>query len=141
MSERATPLWKENIEDVFPELGKKGVRGELHAKRLLEEMEMDVTWHPSDKELQNKGHDLVANGLGIDVKNNLKTGEYVIVDQWKLMKSEAALWMHVNDDDPEDFVLYKVEHMKDWLLAHAPRSRETYYVPRDAIASFGFVST
>lgn len=131
MSARLTKCWTETAEQAFGSVGKKGERGERIAKSILEEMGYSVTHHPSDKKLQLAGIDLFIDGkYGVDVKNNLKTGEDVCVEQKKLFKSKATFWMHINDEDREDFVFYKVEDMKKWLTKNANSVDKLVWVPR-----------
>ena len=114
MGDRLTSEWTPTLEEAFGLTGEQGERGELLAKRILENCGYSVTHVPSDYTLQTSGIDLIINNkFGVDVKANLHSWQrYVIVEKNKLLKSSAHFWMHVNLKNPNDYVIYKVEDMK-----------------------------
>jgi hypothetical protein len=132
MSNRLTSRWAETAEEAFGERGAKGERGEQIAKRIIEMLGHNVTHHPADKQLQMSGIDLYIDGkYGVDVKNNLKTNRDVCIEQDKLFKSKATFWIHVNDEDHDDFVIYKTEDARQWVENNASPFDDLVWVPRE----------
>lgn len=135
-NDRLTPEWTDEIKDAFGGRGEKGARGELIAIDILTNLGFDVSYHPKDKGLQTSGIDLFINKLPVDVKNNLKTGGDVGVEQKKLFRTKSVFWMHINENNPDDFIIYKVNEMAEWVATHVPPWVKMAWVPRDVVASF-----
>jgi hypothetical protein len=134
MSNRKTTKWTNTLEECFPKTGAVGTEGELLAKEILEGLGYKVKHEPSNRELQCSGIDLMINNeYGIDVKANLHTDGDVIVEKSKLMKSSARFWMHVNREDPTDYIIYPVAWMRRKIQLTSPNSHGCVYVKRETI--------
>jgi hypothetical protein len=136
VSKRRTSAWTPTSEGAFGAFGAKGDRGELIAVRLLTEAGYrDVQRHPDDAMLQKAGIDITLRGhdsdhlITIDTKNNLNKRKYVCIDRPKIAKSNAMYWMHLNDSNPDDYLIYPIEAMRRIIascqdeLARVPRSQ------------------
>lgn len=137
MTERLTPKWTPTLTEAFGKNGTKGSRGEMIAEKILREQGFEVITCPSDKKLQTSGIDMFVihdnKRYGVDVKNNLKTNDEVVIEWDKLKTSKADFWMHVNDKDPDDFVIYVVDMMKWYINNHNVRwCGDLCFVPREA---------
>lgn len=126
INSRRTPEWTPNSEGAFGARGTKGDRGELKGKLLLESLGFDdVIHYPDDWDRQLQGHDLVIRineiEYPVDVKNNLNQKFDVYIDQKAISKSQATYWLHINDNDPDDWVIYKVTAMREYLKGMTPR--------------------
>ena len=151
MSDRlpeAVGVWKADSEQTFGETGRIGDLGEVLIHKILEELGFEVKHFPDDQARQLSGHDLVVivNGVeyGIDAKTNLKGPDSdwhdtVCVDRG-LLKSKARFYIHINKDDPTDYIIYKVSDMQEVCRAYPfIRNRHGkggfFKVPRDVASS------
>lgn len=134
MTERKTKDWAKTSSDAFVgDTGEKGDRGERIAVGLLEKMGFLVSHHPKDKAIQCAGIDLFVSLDGtkwwpVQVKNNLHFGGDVCVDRKKLYTSQATWWLHINENMPNDFIIYPTAEMQHYLRNRTPQ--ELHWVPR-----------
>jgi hypothetical protein len=151
MSDRlpeAVGNWMPTSEDAFGETGRKGDAGEIIIYRLLEELGFEVIHYPSDQTRQLRGEDFVVrrNGkeFGIDGKCNLNGPDHkfhntVCVDKG-LKTTNAVFYIHVNEQDPDDYIIYKVKDMRPLLdnyrlIRNRSGSGGFYSVPRQVASS------
>ena len=135
MSERLTEDWTDDAEGAFGEQGAIGDSGEIIAQRILESCGLNVEHHPSNRKKQLLGHDLTIESYGVDVKTNLYTGSDICVDADKIWSSKATFWFHLNDTNHEDYVMYKVVNVRNYIKENnisvsKTRGGPVYWVPR-----------
>lgn len=121
MNNRLTSEWTPTLEEAFGKTGNTGSCGEKVALNILQDEGFSCVYCPDNKSLQISGIDLyikTENGLflGVDVKANLHTKKSQVAVEWfKLIKSEATFWMHVNLVDPNDFIIYNAKKMIKYI--------------------------
>ena len=121
MSDRKTPYWMKNNEGAYGESGAKGDRGERLATKMLRQWGYEVSPQPDDEVFQRAGIDLFfrqcpdCRWFGVDVKNNLRLGGDIGIEWRKLYRTKSDFWLHVNEDHPEDFIIYDVQSMVEYL--------------------------
>lgn len=144
MSARKTPKWTSTLYEAYGERGEKGERGEQRVfKKLTRELSEDyqVERYPDDKVKQCNGIDIIVkspNGVttSIDVKNNLKTNKDVCIDVEKILRSKADMWIHVNDEDENDVVMYKTASMRRYIRENYKNNQsELIFISRKIIGN------
>ena len=135
MSDRLTENWTSTAGEAFGESGIVGDAGEKQAIELLSSFGFTVIHHPSNKHLQISGVDITiisedGEKYGIDVKTNLHKGKDVCVDYKKIHKSASMYWLHMNKNDPNDWIMYPVVKMANYVKDLTPYNNEYYWVPR-----------
>lgn len=137
MSTRSTTRWTETTGECHGEAGLKGERGEGLAAEILRSLGFEVHIFHREREIQTRGVDLVivenSRLFLIDVKNNLKTRGDVGVEWRKLFRSHSHFWIHINEEDPSDYVIYPVKPMRDFLnnKEDVDWSKDTIWVKRE----------
>lgn len=119
MSTRTTSEWTPTTGGCYDETGLKGEHGEALAASILRNLGYEVYDFHGDREVQTSGVDLViiknSRMILMDVKNNLKTGGDVGVEWRKLFCSNSHFWIHINETDLTDYIIYPVEPMRKFL--------------------------
>lgn len=140
MGDRKTPKWMQNSEGAFGAKGAKGDRGERKASDIFKAAGYKTEHCPKDRTIQLQGIDFFViiedRRYGVDVKNNLRTGGDVGVQRDKILSSQAHFWIHINDKDPNDYIMYKVGKMRMHILTlpfNPPRG--VHWVPRSVVDS------
>jgi hypothetical protein len=141
MGERLTPEWTETVEEAYGESGRIGYEGEKLAVEIIKSVlprkylfaDPQITLYHSDRDMQNQGKDLSfcigGRTFFVDVKTNLHHGKDVCIDIPTLRRSKADVWMHLNLEDPDDWVIYTVDSMLERIGSWQPRP--LYWISRE----------
>lgn len=78
MGERLTPLWTPTTAQAYGASGERGRLGEVYVINILRENNIQAIDFEEEKQQQIEGVDIETDQFTIDVKTNLKRGEFFI---------------------------------------------------------------
>ena len=116
MSNRRTSKWTDTLGEAYGVPGVKGTRGEIMACSLLDSIGIEYDYQPTTKIIQISGIDIYIGKHGMDVKANLHSTKKEVAVEWpKIIKSKAKWWMHINLNDPDDYIIYETAKMITYI--------------------------